>query len=80
MKDIIKARHLALGLSQENLARQLGVKRTTVSQWEAGRNTPKTKEEKQNDYSISCGNYGHMRGRMVDLLDRICRSSKIYNG
>ena len=31
MKDIIKSKRLALGLSQENLAKQLGVKRTTVS-------------------------------------------------
>ena len=31
MKNIIKTRRLELGLSQENLAKQLGVKRTTVS-------------------------------------------------
>ena len=43
MKDIIKTRRLSLGMSQEDLAKRLGVKRTTVSQWEAGRNTPRTK-------------------------------------
>lgn len=32
MKDIIKTRRLSLGMSQEDLAKRLGVKRTTVSQ------------------------------------------------
>ena len=38
------------------------------------------RRKKQNDYSAPCRNYGHMRGWMADLLDRICRSGKIYNG
>ena len=54
MKDIIKSKRLALGLSQENLANQLGVKRTTVSQWEAGRNTPKTKMLQEIAKALKC--------------------------
>ena len=54
MKDTIKARRLALGLSQENLAKQLGVKRITVTQWEAGRNTPKTKMLQEIAKALKC--------------------------
>ena len=54
MKDIIKSKRLALGLSQENLAKQLGVKRITVTQWEAGRNTPKTKMLQEIAKALKC--------------------------
>lgn len=54
MKDIIKAKRLALGISQENLAKQLGVKRITVTQWEAGRNTPKTKMLQEIAKALKC--------------------------
>ena len=54
MKNIIKTRRLELGLSQENLAKQLGVKRVTVSQWEAGRNTPKTKMLQEIAKALKC--------------------------
>ena len=54
MKDIIKSKRLALGLSQENLAKQLGVERITVTQWEAGRNTPKTKMLQEIAKALKC--------------------------
>lgn len=54
MKDIIKSKRLVLGLSQENLAKQLGVKRITVTQWEAGRNTPKTKMLQEIAKALKC--------------------------
>ena len=54
MKDIIKSKRLALGLSQENLAKRLGVKRITVTQWEAGRNTPKTKMLQEIAKALKC--------------------------
>ena len=54
MKDIIKSKRLALGLSQENLAKQLGVKRITVTQWEAGRNTPRTKMLQEIAKALKC--------------------------
>ena len=67
MKDIIKSKRLALGLSQENLAKQLGVKRITVTQWEAGRNTPKTKMLQEIAKALKCSTDDLLRQEAIQI-------------
>ena len=45
-KDGVKALRLHLGLSQDELARQMGTRQQTISEWETGMYTPRGMSER----------------------------------
>lgn len=76
---IIKSARINRGLSQEELARRIGVTKGAVSQWESGESTPSRKNQKAlaNELGIKASELEAMLSSGLSLLDTLPEGREI---